>query len=1063
MSLIRKSITLAALACLGGSSLWGATETYLLSNNLSGTQKTPKDFSEWPQALATQMKAEWVVDGEYANDDETIKTGGKNAKMLFDGNTGSNWKSIAFTKWNKGKWVSLNLSFEQAYLIQAVDVWAIHEKTRDSEFVEILFSEDGKNYIPHQRTAMPDVPHASKNFVKIPVRLEEPVLAQYMQVRIARVKSARQQQIAEIAVWGSHPEAGQVYLSATDRPEVTFTVDKIQSGVVNIDWSEFKKLNPNVKSWKIYSSPRPFSSPEDPDVTLMKKLNGDERRVTLYPLTPGQTYHFAVNAVFDEGENPKVKSRECAMPLPITCETFSDMVAINHFWGGGGSRQKNPDRDQTAYEIVAMDLLQQTGISQIRWWRSDPGVVQKFYDRGIGVYTYPHGNTLKQGSDLGINAFAGPGNEPDLKTIPIENYVNSLKKVSEKRDAINPHAVICAPSSGLEDHSIEWLDKFYELGGKDHFEVLDLHSYCKIAGGHKQPEGYPRGAPEAMFDNMRKIREVLEKHGDWGKPMISTEFGYSEAPANNPSGKITPQTKADYLVRGLIIHHVLGFKRVFLYSFFDEGTDHNFTEHTFGMIDYNLQKKPAYYAVQTLMQTLDDAVYDAPVEGLEMPSLGYTFQHRDSDTETVVIWDGTADKIASFKTAAPEVLMTTLLGERYTLVPDKQGIVTAPYGSSAVYLSANKALEYLGSEIAQADQARSEWSVRPSRDKWIVNQEQTSLNLPLQVDGKVEGEETIRVIISEPNAGVLMDDSLTITSSETTPEISLKIDQLKAPLQKLRVQFVQKINGLSTSKEYFFYLRRLQDAGGAVQFPGLEAPVHVLSNEHMSVSIDTARGARVLEMIDHRSLTNQLHMDYEIMPNLPSIPFAYGIWSMVNGKLKNAPMQVDEASAEKLVLHAMAGDLKVIQTWTLQQSALVQRIHVSNQGSSSSKLKLDIHPEYTIGGHGESVTDVLYFPLAQSIERLPFWSGLGDHKTGDLSANWWAALDTVSGLSLEQALEAKDWAQPRVWFGQGSYNVELKSRPGLKIEAGETWETQLSWTLNHEQDEASFMSRTIAP
>ncbi|HBR93673.1 MAG TPA: hypothetical protein DEA90_05860 [Opitutae bacterium] len=142
---------------------------------------------------------------------------------------------------------------------------------------------------------------------------------------------------------------------------------------------------------------------------------------------------------------------------------------------------------------------------------------------------------------------------------------------------------------------------------------------------------------------------------------------------------------------------------------------------------------------------------------------------------------------------------------------------------------------------------------------------------------------------------------------------------------------------------------------------------------------------------------------------------------------------------------------------------MAQRIEVSNPSETSTKLKFDIHPEYTIGGHGESVTDVFYFPLGLSIERLPFWSGLGDHKTGDLSANWWAVLDTESGLSLEQTLDAKDWAQPRVWFGQGSYNVELKSRPGLEIKAVATWKTQLSWTLSHEKDEASFMTRTIAP
>ncbi|WPJ94896.1 hypothetical protein SH580_15810 [Coraliomargarita algicola] len=1059
MNTLQRTMTAATFSLIGSSTIWASTETYLLSNNLVGQKKQIQDFSEWPQSLATQMNAQWVVDGEFANDDETMRTGGENAKVLFDGNTGSNWKSIAFTKWNSGHWVSLNLSFEQPYLIQAVDVWAVHEKTRDSDFVEILFSEDGINYIPHQRSAMPAVPHESKNFVKIPLRLDEPVLAQHMQMRIARVKSARQQQISEIAVWGSQPEEGQTYLNATDRPEVEFTIEKIQAGVAKLDWSAFKKLTPDVQSWKIYTSSSSFSSPGDPGVELLKKVSGKEDGTTLYPLTPNQNYYFAVNAVFDAGENPKVKSQACQMPQPLAMDTFSDMVAINHFWGGGGNRQKNEQRDHVAYETVALDLLAETGISQIRWWECSPKIVQKFYQKGIGVYTYPHGNNMETGGKLGIYAYSGPGNEPDLKTRPIQHYVDSLKKVSQKRDELIPDAVICAPSSGLEDHSIEWLDKFYELGGKDYFDVLDLHSYCKIAGGHQQPEGYPLGAPEAMYDNMRKIREVMKKHGDWGKPMISTEFGYSEAPANNPSGPISPLVKADYLVRGLIIHHVLGFKRVFLYSFFDEGNDLNFTEHTFGLIDYDLQKKPAFFAVKTLMDTLGDAVYEQPLGGLEMPSIGYSFQHRESEMQTIVLWDGTTDKVASFKTAASEVTLTTLLGEQLTLIPSKEGLITAPYGSSPIYLSAEQALEFVGSEKAQIIQSQSDWTLRPAAQRQIVNQAQSSFKLPLQLDGKISTAKDIRVIVSEPSAGVILDDHMTINDSQKEFSIDIALDQLNAPLQKLKIQIVQQINGLSTSKEYPFYLRRLQGKGAQVQFPDMEEPVCILSNEDITVSIDVARGARVLELIDNHTLSNQINMDYSMMPNLPSIPFAYGIWSTFNGKLKNAPMQLVEFKDEQLIVQASVGSLNITQEWKLNGSTLDHTIKLANVGSTDSEFKVEIHPEYTVGGAGESVTDVLFFPLSQGVERLPFWSGLGHHKTGDLTANWWAALDLVSKLSLEQTLDASAWAQPRVWFGQGSYNVELKTRPGLKIAAGASWQTQLSWTLANDKDEASFSSQ----
>lgn len=1038
--------------------------TYLLSNNMGG-HAASEDFSEWPQSLATEMKIEWVSTGEFASDAEAMETGA--GRVLFDGNTGSNWKSIAYSKWGGGKWITLNLSFEAEYLIEAVDVWALHEETRDTEFVEILFSEDGKTYIPHQRAPMPDLPFERKNFVKIPLRLDQPVLAKYLQLRIHRKPSAKQQQIADIAIWGSSPVAGKQYLQANDRPEVDFTVQTVQAGVVNLNWDEFRKLNPSVQSWTIYSSPQPFDSIQDAEVQQLKKVSSEAGRTTLYPLTAGQTYHFAVSAVFAEGENPKVKSIKCTMPQPLAYDTFSDMVAINHFWGGGGNRANEAGRDVEAYETVALDLLAKTGITHIRWWKTDRNIIEKFYDKGIGLYTYPYGNNMDKGIELGVHVFSGPGNEPDLKTTPIETYVTNLKKVHEKKERLSPESIICAPSSGLEDHSIEWLEKFYALGGKDYFEVLDLHSYCKIAGGHIQPEGYPKGAPEAMYDNMRKVREILTKYDDLDKPVISTEFGYSESPANNPSGHITPQTKADYLVRGLIIHNVLGFKRVFLYSFFDEGNDINFTEHNFGMIDYDLQKKPAFYAVQTLMKTLGDGIYQGPVPGVELPAFAYSYSHRDSELNTVVLWDGTQNRIAKFKTTDAEVTLTKLKGERLTLIPNKQGIVAVPYGPSPIYLSSSSELTFVSSEAAKTSSSDDVWAVRPALEKVIVDQGQQQLSLPLNLEGSIQDKEDIRVIVSDPNSRVILDQEMTIKPGDETLRINLSLDSLQDPLQKLKLQVVQQNNGLSVSKEYFFYLRRLQDIKSKsqpqlVRFPDVEQPVYMLSNEYITATIDAARGGRVLEIIDNQSLTNQVNIDYAVLPNLPSIPFAYGIWTKINGKLKNAPLEVLKANAEELTLQGKIGNLVMTQSWRLNKSALELHIDVANQGTATEPLTIEVHPEYNVGGLGESVTDVLYFPAGQRVERIPFWSGLGQKDVVTLTDNWWAALDTTMGLSLEQQIVAKDWSAPRLWFSQGCYNIELKTATGLQIEGNQNWATRLSWILKNDQDESIFISRKIA-
>ena len=71
-----------------------AGDLALLSNNIA-QGKTNEAFPAGTVIVPTQMTATWVTDGEFATDEETIKTSvqGNSKKMvLFDGNTGSNWR-----------------------------------------------------------------------------------------------------------------------------------------------------------------------------------------------------------------------------------------------------------------------------------------------------------------------------------------------------------------------------------------------------------------------------------------------------------------------------------------------------------------------------------------------------------------------------------------------------------------------------------------------------------------------------------------------------------------------------------------------------------------------------------------------------------------------------------------------------------------------------------------------------------------------------------------------------------------------------------------------------------
>lgn len=758
------------------------------------------------------------------------------------------------------------------------------------------------------------------------------------------------------------------------------------------------------------------------------------------------------------------------MPQPLACAVFGEMVGINHFWGGGAHRKKG--RDNSAYETVALDLLQQSGIRHIRWWQVDKDIYQRYYNKGIGVFTYPFGDNLKRGSELGVRAFSGPGNEPDLTTAPVEKYVENLRAVYAKKNAICPDAVICAPSSGLEDTSIAWLDRFYARGGKDAFDVLDLHTYCKIAGGHKQPEGYPAGAPEAMFDNMRKVREVLAKYGDTAKPVISTEFGYSEAIPNNPSGKVTPLIKAQYLVRGLVIHHALGFRRVFLYSFWDEGDDANFTEHTFGLLDYDLQKKPAFFAVQTLLRTLG-ACELVPAAAPTPPVFHYRYCNPRSGENVSILWDGTGTKKARFRTAAQEVRRTELLGGRSTILPEADGTFAVLIGPSAMYLSAAKELEFLGAE-PYADEAAGAgaFAAEPEARQVVITAPATAATFRIRADNRTGQEVSLRLVATGNNGARVLDQTRTVAAGVgQVLDCSLPIEREGPALQALRLQIIRNHDGSNAAEEFPLFVRILPeatDAPATVQqtFAGLEAPVYCLSNRQLAVSIDPARGGRVLEILERKTGTNQLRMDYALLPQLPRIPLAYGIWTDLNGKLRNDPQTVVAAKDGLLEVSAEAEGLRLIQRWALSDRTLSLAVRIINTGDAEKKLHYQLHPEYTVGGTGDSVTDVLYLPKGGRLEALPFWSGLGEKAGGTRAQDGWAVLDTRSKTALRQTISGDNWAQPRVWFGQGHYNIELDTAAELRLSGGKEWQAELTWTLQDgvtaEQLQADFTAGAAA-
>jgi len=55
-------------------------------------------------------------------------------------------------------------------------------------------------------------------------------------------------------------------------------------------------------------------------------------------------------------------------------------------------------------------------------------------------------------------------------------------------------------------------------------------------------------------------------------------------------------------------------------------------------------------------------------------------------------------------------------------------------------------------------------------------------------------------------------------------------------------------------------------------------------------------------------------------------------------------------------------------------------------------------------------------------------------------------------VALRQEYDMAKLDQPRLWFGQGFYNFEMRTKRELKVDPGEKFTTKFTWKLIHDVD-----------
>jgi hypothetical protein len=166
-------------------------------------------------------------------------------------------------------------------------------------------------------------------------------------------------------------------------------------------------------------------------------------------------------------------------------------------------------------------------------------------------------------------------NEPNLKnewnwrTPSPQEFVDLLRAGYTAAKAANSSAVVLFPSLSPTDGrdkkapmtELEYLDQVYSLGGAAYFDIMSAQAYGlgQPPSEHRyiRPRPLPNRPIDTRIDVSRVVllREVMERHGEGGKAIWISEFGYNSAPETIPADRrltwgqpVSEQTKADYLI-----------------------------------------------------------------------------------------------------------------------------------------------------------------------------------------------------------------------------------------------------------------------------------------------------------------------------------------------------------------------------------------------------------------------------------------------------------------------------------------------------------------------------------
>lgn len=150
-------------------------------------------------------------------------------------------------------------------------------------------------------------------------------------------------------------------------------------------------------------------------------------------------------------------------------------------------------------------------------------------------------------------------------------------------------------SGGTSGNNADWTARMYAAGGGGFFDALAVHPYLDPATA---PPDAPSGQQIYRLTTLPAVRAVMESHGDAGKAIWFTEFGWTTAATGDRLG-VDEATQAAYLRRAVeLVHRDYPYVTEAFWFTMRDRDDSTPYENDFGLLHVDGSQKPAFAALQ---------------------------------------------------------------------------------------------------------------------------------------------------------------------------------------------------------------------------------------------------------------------------------------------------------------------------------------------------------------------------------------------------------------------------------------------------------------------------------